>query len=239
MGKIIEYNIIKKTLDGGGLINRGDEIPFEVFELIRNFNKTKVRALFTTYPKGDKNYYSVVKYKVHFKCDKCNTNMFDEVSKSRLLSNKEIICDDCQNQINKDIVTSDRLNKLLFDIKKMKNVEEYLTFLNPINKWDKNYSNRDRWDLINNDYYIDEALISETLKNLPYKEFLKTPYWKAVAQRVMYIANYSCQLCSKNKVILNIHHKTYEHHGLEHNYLEDLICLCYECHEQFHEKLKN
>ena len=31
--------------------------------------------------------------------------------------------------------------------------------------------------------------------------------------------------------------KNYEHHGEEHNHLDDLIVLCSGCHSKFHDKL--
>ena len=52
---------------------------------------------------------------------------------------------------------------------------------------------------------------------------------------VKYKANYKCQLCNNNS-LLNTHHKNYNRHGLEHVYWkEDLICLCQNCHEKFHD----
>jgi 5-methylcytosine-specific restriction endonuclease McrA len=36
---------------------------------------------------------------------------------------------------------------------------------------------------------------------------------------------------------VNVHHRTYEHHGEEHQYLDDLILLCHPCHSKFHGKL--
>ena len=36
---------------------------------------------------------------------------------------------------------------------------------------------------------------------------------------------------------VDVHHKTYEHHGQEHRYLGDLVLLCRNCHSKFHDKL--
>ena len=45
-----------------------------------------------------------------------------------------------------------------------------------------------------------------------------------------------CEVCYSPQY-LNAHHKTYRHHGYEDLNLEDLICLCYECHNLFETKL--
>ena len=68
-----------------------------------------------------------------------------------------------------------------------------------------------------------------------YKEFLQTPYWKAIAGKIRRKANYKCQICGKEK-LLNVHHRSYENHGLEHTYKgqRDLIAICQDCHEKFH-----
>ena len=75
------------------------------------------------------------------------------------------------------------------------------------------------------------------LKNMPYKQFLQTHYWTIVRNYKLYLVGYKCNLCGSSS-ILNVHHKSYEHHGEEHKYLEDLIVLCQPCHGKFHDKLE-
>lgn len=77
--------------------------------------------------------------------------------------------------------------------------------------------------------------VSEQLKALPYPEFLNTEYWNTIRKYMLDQAKYKCQLCNSNGT-LHVHHKTYEHHGDEHNHLEDLIVLCKQCHEKIHDK---
>lgn len=236
--KIIKYTVVKKILDdNNSLINRDDEIPFDVVELLRN-NKVKANPLFTKYSKEESGYHKPVKYKVHVKCDKCNVDIINEMSKSRILSNVKVICYDCQNQINKDKKNDNIVFEMRMKMKRLTETSNYLKLLDPNEVWNKTMSNKERWSFIDN-YYVENDIISNTLRKLSYLEFLKTPYWKAVVQKVMYKDKYGCQLCGKSKVILNVHHKTYEHHGLEHKHLEDLICLCHGCHQKFHEKLIN
>lgn len=71
------------------------------------------------------------------------------------------------------------------------------------------------------------------LKDMPYSEFLKTPYWKAIRAYVKDKAGNKCSICG-SKTRLQIHHKTYAHHGDELHHLQDLVCVCEKCHNQIH-----
>lgn len=76
----------------------------------------------------------------------------------------------------------------------------------------------------------------ETLKGMKYEEFLQTDYWKLVSEQARINAHYKCQLCGCNDKKLNVHHNTYEHRGEEFKHMEDLICLCEDCHNFYHKK---
>lgn len=77
--------------------------------------------------------------------------------------------------------------------------------------------------------------IAKELKNMNYRDFLKTDYWWAVSSYIRYRANYSCSLCDGISSKTHIHHKTYEHRGQEHLHNSDLICLCEDCHAKQHD----
>ena len=81
-------------------------------------------------------------------------------------------------------------------------------------------------------FHPSEALL---LKKLPYKDFLNTIYWSIVRDYVVSKRGGKCGVCG-NDQNLNVHHKTYKNHGLEHAYLEDLMLLCKICHAKFHDK---
>lgn len=66
-----------------------------------------------------------------------------------------------------------------------------------------------------------------------YNEFLKSIYWEAVKLMVKSRDGYTCQDCGI-KQDLQVHHKTYAHHGDEKNHLDDLITLCHTCHRKAH-----
>ena len=106
-------------------------------------------------------------------------------------------------------------------------------YLDSERSWREGMSVHDKMRYIS-DIRVDNETISEYINCLEYRDFLNTPYWKAIAQRVKAKAKYKCELCSSNHMLVT-HHKTYERHGYEHLYWrEDLICLCKKCHEKFH-----
>lgn len=68
-----------------------------------------------------------------------------------------------------------------------------------------------------------------------YKEYLLSDHWKSVSAECKLRSGKKCQLCNREGV-LHVHHRTYERVGKE--LPEDLICLCGDCHEKFHDKKK-
>lgn len=71
------------------------------------------------------------------------------------------------------------------------------------------------------------------LRFMPYQEFLKTAEWQETRQNALKRARFMCQACSAGGT-LHVHHRTYVRRGAE--YASDLIVLCAECHETFHER---
>lgn len=81
---------------------------------------------------------------------------------------------------------------------------------------------------------------SETLKKMSYKDYLQTEYWQMLSEQVKANAKYKCQVCGKTskQATLHVHHNTYEHRGEEYKHMEDLVCLCGDCHQYFHDREK-
>ena len=65
-----------------------------------------------------------------------------------------------------------------------------------------------------------------------YRRYMESDKWKTIALETKRLANFRCQLCNKEG-ILHVHHRTYERFG--HELQSDLICLCEDCHNFFHE----
>ena len=80
--------------------------------------------------------------------------------------------------------------------------------------------------------------IGKFFRKMSYDNFLKTSYWKMISFRARELANNKCKVCGEKGKTLNIHHNSYENHGLEIIHDEDLICLCEDCHQLFHDKQK-
>ena len=79
-------------------------------------------------------------------------------------------------------------------------------------------------------------MIEGYICSMNYYDFLKTPYWKIISEKVKKKSKYRCQRCgSRNN--LEVHHITYDNHGREHIFWkEDLICLCSICHRSKHKQ---
>lgn len=73
----------------------------------------------------------------------------------------------------------------------------------------------------------------ESLRSLPYLRFLKTRYWKDVSDAVKERDGNKCAYCGSTSS-LEVHHITYNHHGDEFENLDDLVCLCHNCHSKEH-----
>jgi 5-methylcytosine-specific restriction endonuclease McrA len=71
----------------------------------------------------------------------------------------------------------------------------------------------------------------DRLAAMPYRDYLRTPEWRAVRERALMRDGHRCRLCNAPDN-LNVHHRTYARRGDES--LEDLTTLCRGCHEHFH-----
>lgn len=87
------------------------------------------------------------------------------------------------------------------------------------------------WTVRNLRGIYSDAWIDPTEYNL----FLQSDYWKQVREWVLQRDNNTCKSCGATKY-LQVHHLTYEHHGREHEYLEDLVTVCRGCHERIHNR---
>ena len=71
------------------------------------------------------------------------------------------------------------------------------------------------------------------LRRMPYREYLETPDWRERRRRHLLSAGNACQVCNATGVELHVHHRTYERLGEER--YQDLIVLCRQCHQVFHD----
>lgn len=107
------------------------------------------------------------------------------------------------------------------------------SYLNPKRKWYREVPPKQRIDLIRY-ANVNWTVISDYIRDMDYRDFLATPYWKAIAAHTRYKAGYRCQLCNSGSY-LTTHHRNYDVHGWEHAHMHELIVLCNYCHEKFHD----
>jgi hypothetical protein len=80
---------------------------------------------------------------------------------------------------------------------------------------------------------LDSAALCWAIKRMPYSEFLKSSYWFAVSTVAKSRSGMRCQVCNSGSGI-QVHHRTYDTHGREHENMLDLVVLCENCHGLFH-----
>jgi len=85
-------------------------------------------------------------------------------------------------------------------------------------------------------------LVEPLIYNIPLEQFklikdkyLLSPEWDTLRKTIYKINNHTCQICNNNDRPLNAHHITYKILGKEQ--LNDLICICINCHTKGHNKL--
>lgn len=81
-------------------------------------------------------------------------------------------------------------------------------------------------------------LIEKKINSMSYSDFLTTLYWRVIAHVKRKRMRYKCELCGSSKN-LNVHHKHYITHGIEHYSEvidEDLMLVCEKCHQEIHNK---
>ena len=69
-------------------------------------------------------------------------------------------------------------------------------------------------------------------KQWKYAEYIVSPEWKR--RRKLYFLSHKkqCTVCETTKGRIVLHHMRYNHVGNEPD--EDLVALCWDCHEEFH-----
>jgi 5-methylcytosine-specific restriction endonuclease McrA len=73
---------------------------------------------------------------------------------------------------------------------------------------------------------------ADLIRSMSYKRFLNSEYWQVVRAGAIDTHGSHCHYCGGSGS--DVHHKTYEHHGLEHEFLTDLMVVCRDCHGIYH-----
>lgn len=255
---------IISTKDGKDerLIKRGDLIDFELVGIFCNAIYSKVQKMFYQYedvPTNNSKFYGI-----EIRCPECGKIHIKSVSKTGAINaiktinwikdksetcnnkyyvmnrRKELFCEEClrkQNELDRKKEEENKKQRIL----KCENItDEFIwQYLDPNRSFKKEVNPREKIESIMDVNCLDCSRVQQVILEMDYLDFLKTPYWDGVRNCKLKRAKYCCQLCS-GKGILNVHHKKYENHGREHIKSvadDDLIVLCKDCHEKFHDKL--
>lgn len=233
------------------LIKDGDFIDNELLEMMKKSAKKNLEKAFYSQKNSIPN--GGYKYFVELKCPVCEKLYTKILSKSKLMqilgystsySKEKYIChcEVCKTKAEMEEEQKEKEQRVDWEEKKKTITQNYIeNYLNPNNSFKDEVSANTKINYIMEDFYGNSVSdeVTSVILQMNYRDFLKTPYWDGVRNYKLKRAKYCCELCGA-KGILHVHHKTYEHHGKEHIKSianNDLIVLCKNCHEKFHDKL--
>lgn len=70
--------------------------------------------------------------------------------------------------------------------------------------------------------------------NPVYEAYLRSPHWQKLKKKALARASWRCQLCGI-AAPLEVHHRNRKRE-LGREQLEDLTCLCRDCHQMFYDR---
>lgn len=243
-------------LDDQKRIQPGDYLSAEVISILKDGKMNDRSTCFA--PTKTDSKQDVCLFTCEITCSGCGKILIKQLSKTALLdylkddtsrNSKPIFCEDCkrEQQIQSEIqkIKNEQEYRELMKLRaeeKVRNAKDYIAlYLNPNIKWESNINQYERRDLILYNKSMDDDIVADFIKKMPYKDFLKTPYWTTISAHKKRKVNYKCALCGGNKNLAT-HHSTYDRHGYEHFYdviNKDLIVLCSDCHSKFHNKIEH
>lgn len=240
---MVDYELFKKILseNDDGYIEDGDFIDNRTFRLLALSPINKMRTLFK---KGSgKNNSEPKQYHVELQCPKCKQMYLLTLSFSKLYEymraftgsksyKNDLHCERCQLINSQQKREQEKEAKEQYLVRLEERTQNYIeTYLNPDIRWKKGTPWHEKWEEVTQD--VNRTKVAEYIQSMDYHDFLNTLYWKTIAEKKKY-RDKKCAVCNSTEN-LNVHHRTYEHHGQELRYMwQDLVCLCHECHEKYH-----
>lgn len=199
------------------MFHDGDIIPREILGVLRTCDKRTMLKVFCRYVDA-KDSLAPAKYKMPTLCKKCG---------------KEFIAEDLSPGSFRGRTMNEKYCPICAKALQRKTNNSYNNYMNHILKPGDKLLKTDK--VCGNFSFDDE--IQKKINNMSYADFLTTPYWTGVKKMTYAIHGAKCCSCGTEKAKFNVHHKTYDRHGLEHHEevaREDLIVLCEECHAKTH-----
>lgn len=141
-------------------------------------------------------------------------------------------CSNCQTESHVEVKSRNQLVEIQRALKSTKPSRQFHYLCSPCQSENqaKNKESSARWEAERRE----QAERYGELHTMPYREYLQTPEWQQTRIACLKRARFRCQVCNTGEQTLNVHHRTYERRGYEEN--ADLIVLCHECHQIFHDK---
>jgi hypothetical protein len=174
---------------------------------------------------------------VETECTECKNIGFVAMGRGKFvdyISSEKYICEACKNKITIRKEEDSKQVNANYEKERESQTSLYVDqYLDPNSKWNKKVPFSEKYKIIFNQYFIRDAIYSH-VKTMDYYDYLKTPQWKVISEKKKRQAGYKCELCNATGFIA-VHHKTYEHKGIEMDNLKDLVVLCDDCHKKFHE----
>lgn len=228
-----DFLLHKNPLDGS--ISGSDLIPADLVTLISRNNQNICSKFFNG--KG----WPPTKYRAEFTCYACAAVEILECSKTKFFELcKRFTCAKCSEKIKDDQRRSNENHQANMAAQqsdlRLQNTSKFENeFLSPNHHWNKATPVWQMIKILKSSWsYCDQDHVSGLVQGMLYSDFLKTPFWAAIAADVKKRAGWKCELCSGTPP-LHAHHNTYKNHGRElDTYTNDIIALCAECHEKFH-----
>lgn len=138
-------------------------------------------------------------------------------------------------KISKELLNNEETIKIKDkDNRRILSLEDAESFIDCEKTWNKDIGIGRRMIALRKAMYGHEKEIAEKIKLMDYKDFLQTPYWKTISS-FLKIKKQKCEICGST-INLHTHHKTYNHHGYELEFLEDLEVICETCHSKLHKE---
>lgn len=230
------------------LIKRNDTINFDLFWNLSFADLSKIDKVFYSYYGTTERKYMYPQYYIEVRCPMCNkihkvkayqngVKRLVRILKNGNYTHQDFLCKECGKEVLGERMREAKKSEILRKEKTETYIKEFLT---PHVKFE-DYISREtkiRKVMPNGKQIgqLDNKAIKEHVLAMSYDDFLSTKYWDAVRNYKLIKAIYRCQLCNKEEK-LYVHHRTYQNHGSEHlkTYADaDLIVLCKQCHEKFH-----
>lgn len=203
----------------------GDKIDNEVIIALKEYKKQDVFVYFE----------SGVQYKLDLDCPICKARIQGLYSKTYIFDiiySEKFECSNCK------LIKKEQQKKQLVESKITikEHTENFIaTYLNPEYSFKNEVKPFQYFQMVQIALLrCDKIKVFEYASKMFYYDFLKTPYWHAVRYKIIQKSNFKCSLCNSNHS-LQVHHRSYENRGYEIDTQKDLICLCKNCHEKFHD----